>query len=66
MSEPQGLTCPGCGSPPRILLTDQAFCGNDDCHVMMWNPNKTLDELAADAKFDVQLPDFGGSDGPRR
>lgn len=48
-----GPQCPGCGHPPRFLLDDgrQAFCGSDDCHVIMWNPTKTLAEMSEDAQF---------------
>lgn len=52
MSQPVGNNCPGCGQPARIVLDDQAFCGNEtDCHVIQWNPNKTLNELADDAAY---------------
>jgi len=27
---------------------EQAFCGNDECHVLSWNPTLTLEELQAD------------------
>lgn len=51
MTEP---VCPGCGQPPMQfavpLVPEQAFCGNDQCHVIMWDPTKTLDELVADSQ----------------
>lgn len=33
--------CPICGHPPHMMLTDQAFCSNDDCRALMWNPSIT-------------------------
>ena len=46
--QPQGLICPGCEQPAAAALGEQAFCGNGDCHVMAWNPSKTLEEMSAD------------------
>ena len=32
-------TCPRCGEPAHLLIGDtQAFCGNESCNVLMWNP----------------------------
>lgn len=45
MAEPVGLVCPGCQQPAKFALTGQAFCGNDDCKIIAWNPSKTFDEL---------------------
>ena len=49
MTEPVGLACPECGGPPIILLGggEQAFCGNTECLVFIWNPTKTREELEA-------------------
>lgn len=34
--------CPVCGHPPFLVLNDeQAFCGNDECRALMWNPSRT-------------------------
>lgn len=57
---PVGLKCPGCGEPPLWLFGNQAWCGTDDCPILIWNPTKTLAELNADSKV-VNLPD--GMDG---
>jgi hypothetical protein len=50
--------CPGCRQPStRILSEVQAFCTNDDCHVFLWNPSMSLDELARTANFvELDLP----------
>jgi len=49
MSTPQGLACPGCGEHATYLIGDhQALCGNESCCILMWDPAKTLEELAAD------------------
>ena len=55
-TEPQGFSCPGCGQAPTIALDQQAFCGNDGCAVMAWNPTRTLAELAED----IQHVDLSG------
>ncbi len=57
MSGPMGLECPGCGQLAAFALTTQAFCGNDECGVMMWNPTKTLEEMAEDIG---QMPPLAG------
>lgn len=57
MTDPEP-SCPGCGQPPKFQLGDQAFCGNDGCHVLMWNPTMTLDQLAADVQL-IDPPDLG-------
>jgi hypothetical protein len=43
--------CPFCGQPPVFLLGGgtQAFCGNDDCTLLTWNPSLSLDENLLDA-----------------
>jgi hypothetical protein len=35
--------CPLCGHDPAIVLAGavQAFCGNDECRAMSWNPSET-------------------------
>lgn len=57
------MFCPGCERPPRIVLDGghQAFCGNDECHVMMWDTTMSLEELMREAQT-VDMPDFGGDD----
>jgi hypothetical protein len=27
---------------------EQAFCGNEECHVLSWDPTQTLEVLQAD------------------
>jgi hypothetical protein len=52
--------CPGCGSPPMALsipLDGQAFCPNEDCHVLMWNPNESLEQAFATVTY-VDLSDL--------
>jgi hypothetical protein len=46
--------CPLCGQVPAMILAGavQAFCGNDECRAMSWNPSETAAEnlhVAADA-----------------
>lgn len=35
--------CPVCGHPPAFVLAGavQAFCTNDDCEIVLWNPSET-------------------------
>lgn len=47
--------CPVCGHPPAFLLGNQAFCGNDDCTCLSWNPTITpAENLAGASKIDVE------------
>lgn len=39
-----GNRCPGCGQLAVLAFLEQAFCGDETCRVMNWNPTKTLDE----------------------
>lgn len=57
MSDPAGLRCPACESPPLAVLGggSQAFCSNTECAVLTWNPTMTLAELADDMRM-VELP----------
>ena len=48
--------CPFCGDPPEFIIgTNQAFCGNDKCTLLMWTPTKSLDDNLLDAGM-VKLP----------
>lgn len=39
--------CPQCGQPPALAFETQAFCGNDSCFVLIWNPQERFDPAAA-------------------
>jgi hypothetical protein len=55
-AEPIGLNCPGCGEPPRFLIApNQAFCGNDSCRMLMWDPAKTVAEMIAEGINEIDL-----------
>lgn len=43
--------CPLCGHPPEFVLAGavQAFCGNDACDLILWNPSETLDDNLTNA-----------------
>lgn len=43
--------CPLCGQPPKFVLAGavQAFCGNDTCDLILWNPSETLDDNLTNA-----------------
>lgn len=49
--------CFGCGSPPVMVFGGgtQAFCGNEGCRVLTWNPRATVDENLEDMGH-VELP----------
>ena len=51
--------CPLCGHPPVMVFGTQAFCGNDDCILILWNPSVSLDENLLDAGV-VQFPPAEG------
>lgn len=54
--EAAGLSCPGCGQDAEFTLPPgQAFCGNENCHVFIWDPRLTGAELMADAQY-IRLP----------
>ena len=63
MSEIRTPDCPVCSQPPVIVIpgSTQAFCGNGDCNVLMWNPSKSIDDNLLDAGF-VDLLQQDGSD----
>ena len=56
--------CPLCGQLPVMVFGGgtQAFCGNDDCTLLMWTPAKTLDDNLMDAKVARWKPAEGGGD----
>jgi hypothetical protein len=50
---PVGLRCPLCSQPPYGVLGGgtQAFCGTDDCKVVIWDPTLTMDQTMASMEF---------------
>lgn len=39
-------TCPRCNHGPTMVINlGQAFCGEDDCDVLMWNPTLTREQF---------------------
>ena len=54
---PIGLNCPECGEPPRMVLPggNQAFCGNDGCRILLWDPTQTRAEMAATGIHEIDL-----------
>jgi hypothetical protein len=66
---PRVLTprCPVCDSPPVMVFGGgtQAFCGNDDCSTVTWNPAESLDDNLLDVHF-VELRSPGNlTDDPQ-
>ena len=56
--------CPFCGEQPKFIVgITQAFCGNDDCDLLCWDPSLTLDANLMDARVARWKPTEGGSDG---
>lgn len=52
MTEPIGLHCPGCKQPPCMMIGDTtAFCGNEECNIISWNPTATREQLGASPHF---------------
>jgi hypothetical protein len=59
---PVGPDCPECGTWAEFLVGDnQAFCGNDDCRILMWDPTMTRAEMAAEGVHEIDLRDGGWS-----
>ncbi len=58
MAEPVGLQCPGCKQPPMMAFATQAFCGNDECRIMTWDPTSSMDENLDDMGV-IDIPTFG-------
>lgn len=50
--------CPLCGQPPYFVLAGavQAFCGNEDCDVMCWNPSETAEANIAALHAETEGP----------
>jgi hypothetical protein len=46
MADIKCMRCPLCGRIPVVILgfCGQAFCGNDDCNILMWDVHATKDE----------------------
>jgi len=56
--EKAGSRCPGCQQEGLVLPgAGQAFCRNEECHMVTWNPQKTLTELHAELNL-IELPDW--------
>ena len=49
--------CPLCGAPPMFAVgaMTQAFCGNEECRVLSWNPRRTKAQNEADSAV-IELP----------
>lgn len=60
--EPAGLECPGCGERALMVFAGQAFCGNGECHVVSWRPERTLAELMDDVHVVTWLDDTWAAD----
>lgn len=56
--------CPLCGQFPALQIGEhQAFCGDEDCKVLVWDPAKTREENFANTRVvDLQL--YGDSNAP--
>lgn len=53
---PVGLYCPECGKPPQLVISGgDAFCGNDDCRILKWDPTLTRAEMAAAGVHEISL-----------
>lgn len=45
--------CPKCGTPPFTTHFMPWFCPNDDCDVLAWPPDKTVEELLPGEKINI-------------
>lgn len=49
-----GLLCPGCLKPAAFrIVGQQAFCGNDDCKVLAWEPDMDASQFANSITVDL-------------
>lgn len=62
--EKAGLHCPGCQGAPSWVFGDgtQAICENDDCPVLMWNPELSAAENFAGANYIDDIFEDGHDD----
>ena len=52
--------CPLCDRLPEFAVgPTQAFCGNDDCTLLCWDPSLSLDANLLDAGMVVPPPEEG-------
>lgn len=56
--------CPLCSEEPIMVFGGgtQAFCGNDECTLLTWNPALSLDANLLDAKG-IDFPPMGDEKG---
>ena len=53
--------CPFCHRSPQMVVGGtQAFCGNDECELLCWDPTLSLDENLMDAGVVKFPPPEGG------
>ena len=58
--QPVGLYCPVCEQSAVIVVSEaQAFCGNDECVVLAWDPRLTREQFHADCQ-EIELPKWMG------
>ena len=55
MAEVLTPNCPLCGWLPVMAFGVQAFCGNDDCTLLLWDRSLSLDDNLLDAGV-IKLP----------
>lgn len=48
--------CPKCGSSPALTFATPYFCTNDECDVLHWPPDKTVEEILAGPQETIDLP----------
>jgi hypothetical protein len=54
------LYCPVCEQSAVIVVSEaQAFCGNDECVVLAWDPRLTREQFHADCQ-EIELPKWMG------
>lgn len=53
--------CPVCDQPPKLVISPtQAFCSNDDCRALMWDPQQPADvQLANEQQVTLIRDDLG-------
>jgi hypothetical protein len=55
---PIGLWCPECGEPPTLVLMPPdsgAFCANEACRILKWEPTQTHAEMEREGITEIEL-----------
>jgi hypothetical protein len=54
---PIGLWCPECGEPTAMIVApgSPAFCGNESCRIIMWDPTETHSQMLEHGVMEIRV-----------